>query len=131
MLRIQSALPKEIEECATQLVDVGFTVHNILGPGFKEKIYEKAFCLELELRKLKFECEKPIQVKYKHWQIPGQKVDLIVEGLVLVELKAVPRLRPIHRRQALSYLRTMGLRLALLMNFNREVFHGSVKRVVL
>ena len=130
MLRIESPLPPEIEETVTKVVDVGFTVHKVLGPGFKEKIYERAFCLELDSRGLKFECEKPIEVKYKEWRIPGQKVDLVVAEILLVELKAVPQLRKLHHRQVLSYLKTMDLRIGLLVNFNVTLFKHGVKRVI-
>ena len=130
MLRVSSPLAPEVEELVTKIVDVGFTVHSILGPGFKEAIYERAFCLELDERGLKFECEKKIDVIYKQWKIPGQKVDLIVEGLVLVELKCVPRLRVLHRQQAISYLKTLDLEIALLMNFNTALFKNGVKRVI-
>lgn len=130
MLRIESPLPPDIEEIVTKVVDVGFTVHKVLGPGFKEKIYERAFCLELDSRGLKFECEKPIEVKYEDWRIPGQKVDLVVAGIVLVELKAVPQLRKLHHRQVLSYLKTMDLRIGLLVNFNVSLYKTGVKRVI-
>ena len=130
MLRVVSPLAPEVEEKVTRVVDVGFTVHSLLGPGFKEKIYEKAFCLELEQRGLKFECEKKVSVVYKGTPIPGQKIDLIVEGLVLVELKAVPRLRPLYHRQVISYLRTTDLPIGLLMNFNTTLFKNGVKRVL-
>lgn len=130
MLRIPSPLAPEIEEIVTKVVDVGFTVHKALGPGFKEKIYQRAFCLELNERGLKFESEKKIDVVYKKWRIPGQTVDLIVEGVVLVELKAVPQLKRIHRRQVLSYMKTMNLRIGLLMNFNVGLFKGAVQRII-
>lgn len=130
MLRIESPLPPAIEEIVTKVVDVGFTVHKVLGPGFKERIYERAFCLELDSRGLKFECEKPIEVKYKDWRILGQKVDLVVAEILLVELKAVPQLRKLHHRQVLSYLKTMDLRIGLLVNFNVTLFKHGVKRVI-
>jgi len=63
MLRIESPLPPEDEALVTEIVDVGFTVHSNLGPGFKELVYERAFCLELDSRRLKFECQKAIEVK--------------------------------------------------------------------
>ena len=66
-----------------------------------------------------FESDKPILVKYRQWLIPGQKIDLVVGGVVLVELKAVPRLRRIHRYQVQSYLRTLSLPVGLLMNSTR------------
>jgi GxxExxY protein len=94
-------------------------------------IYKRAYCLELAARGIPFESEKPIRVRYRDWEIPGQQVDLIVRGSVLVEIKAVPRLREIHRAQALSYLKTLNLRVALLINFGAATFKGNVKRVVL
>ena len=130
MLRVHSPLSAEEEAVVTQVIDVGFTVHQFLGPGFRERIYERAFCLELDSRALKYEAEKPVDVIYKGWRIPGQKIDLIVERVVLVELKAVPRLRPIHRKQAISYLRTTNLRVGLVMNFNTDLFRNGVKRVI-
>ena len=130
MLRVKSPLSPEIEAIVTEVIDVGFNVYDTLGPGFKECIYERAFCLELEARGMTFECEKKIEVKYKNWRIPGQKVDLIVAGVVLVELKAVPQLKKIHRRQVLSYLKTLDLRIGLLMNFNVTFFKTNIKRVL-
>ena len=130
MLRIKSPLSPEVEGLVTEAVDVGFTVYSELGPGFKEAIYERAYCLELDARGIKYECEKRIEVKYKQWRIPGQKVDLIVAGVVLVELKAVPSLRKLHRRQVVSYLKTMDLQVGLLMNFNVTFFKTNIKRVI-
>ena len=130
MLRIKSPLPPEIEAVVTEVIDVGFTVYSELGPGFKEAIYQRAFCLELDARGIKYECEKRIEVKYKQWRIPGQKVDLIVAGVVLVELKAVPYLKRLHRRQVVSYLKTMDLQIGLLMNFNVTFFKTNIKRVI-
>jgi GxxExxY protein len=130
MLRVSSPLTAEQEKTVSDAMDCGFTVHRVLGPGFKEKIYERAYCLELESRQIKFESEKRIDVRYKTWQIPGQKVDLIVESIVLIEIKAVPRLRPIHRAQVLSYLRTTGLRVGLLINFNAIALKDGFQRII-
>jgi GxxExxY protein len=131
MLRVPSTLSEEQEEIVRRTVDVGFAVHRELGPGFKESIYEEAFCLELDVRGMSFERQKPISVRYKQWMIPGQKLDLIVERAVIVELKAVPKLRRIHQAQILSYLRATRLRVGLLMNFSSELFRNGVKRVIL
>ncbi len=102
MLRVYSPLTVEEETIVRKSVDVGYTVHRELGPGFKERIYEEAFCLELSSRGMSFERQKRIEVRYKQQSIPGQKVDLIVEGTVLIELKSVPRLRRIHKAQVIS-----------------------------
>ena len=129
-MRVQSSLTEAEEQLVTEVMDVGFSVHRVLGPGFRERIYHRAFCLELNARGLSFESEKRIEVHYKHWKIPGQTVDLLVAGLVLVELKAVPTLRALHRRQVLSYLKTMNLRIGLIFNFNTELMKDGFRRIV-
>ncbi|HYT75815.1 MAG TPA: GxxExxY protein [Vicinamibacterales bacterium] len=130
-LIVPTSIPQDIEDVGHRVIGCGITVHRILGPGFKERIYERAFCLELEEAGLRYECEKRILVPYKRWQIEGHIVDLIIEGAVIVELKAVPRLAEIHRLQLLSYLRATGLRLGYVMNFNAEVLKQGIKRVAL
>jgi GxxExxY protein len=111
-------------------MDCAFTLHRSVGPGFREAFYATAFCLELVWRGLKFERDKRISVKYRHWEIPGHRVDLIVEGVVLVEIKSVPRLRPIHRAQVIAYLKATGLRVGLLINFNSVVLKDGFQRIV-
>jgi GxxExxY protein len=130
MLQVHSPLTAEEEAIVRRTLDAGFAVHRELGPGFKEKIYEEAYSLELAARNLVFERQKRIEVCYKGHSIPGQKIDLIVEGLVLLELKAVPKLRRIHKAQVVSYLKTTGLRVGFVINFNTEWFKTGVKRVV-
>ena len=129
-LRLESPLPPETEALVRAVMDCAFAVHRSLGPGFREIIYARALHLELDAQKLKFEAEKKIKVRYKHWEIPGQKVDLLVESSVLVEVKVVPRLRPMHRLQVLSYLKTLDLRIGLLINFNVPVLKAGFKRVI-
>lgn len=124
-------IPQDVEEVGHRVIGCGITVHRILGPGYKEAIYQRAYGLELEEAGLKFECEKAILVPYKRWSLPGHKLDLIVEGCVVVELKAVPRLAEVHRLQVLSYLKATGLRLGFVMNFNVEALRHGTKRVVL
>jgi GxxExxY protein len=122
----------EIEEAIThKSIGCGITVHQELGRGFRERIYHEAYRLELASRGISFESEKRILVKYKEWSIPGQKIDLIVEGLVLVELKTVPKLRSFHRDQVISYLRTTGLRVGLLMNFHAGRLKDGLQRIIL
>ena len=97
----------------------------------RERICEKALCLELESNGLRFECEKRIEVQYKEWAIPGQTVDLLVENVVLVETKAVSRLKEIHAAQVQSYLRIMKLHIGLLLNFSAPTMKAGTRRVVL
>jgi len=124
-------IPQDIEDLGHRVIGVAITVHRILGPGFKERIYERAFCLELEEQGLSYECEKRILVPYKRWQLQGHVVDLIVGRVVIVELKVLLRLAEIHRLQVLSYLKATGLRLGYVMNFNSEVMKNGIKRVAL
>ena len=111
-------------------MDCAFDVHRRLGPGFREKIYHEALCLELDVSGLRFEREKAIEVAYRDWRIPGQRLDLLVEAKVVVEVKAVPRLRSLHHSQVFSYLRTMELRIGLLLNFNCRLLKEGCKRVI-
>ena len=128
---IPAPIPQAVEDIGYRVIGCGITVHRILGPGFKEIIYKRAFCLELAEQGLRYECEKKILVPYKQWKLAGHTIDLIVEGAVILELKSVPRLAEIHRRQVLSYLKATGLRLGYAMNFNSEVLKHGTKRVVL
>lgn len=130
MLKVATPLSDEEEAIVSACLGCGIAVHRELGPGFKEIIYHSAFALEMQSRGLSFETEKSILVKYKEWLIPGQKVDLIVEGVVLVEMKAVPKLKPLHRDQVLSYLKTLQLRIGLLLNFNTTLLKNQMRRVV-
>jgi GxxExxY protein len=124
------SLSPELELIVTETIECGIVVHRVLGPGFRERIYDQAFRLELAERGLPFEAEKAIDVRYKRWTIPGQRIDLIVGGVVLVEIKAVSRLKPIHVSQVVSYLRTTGLRVGLLMNFNGARLKDGLRRIV-
>jgi GxxExxY protein len=130
-MRVETPLTDDEKALVTATMDCGFAVHRELGPGFREGIYATALCLELDHRDLKFERERKIDVKYRGWTIAGQRVDLIVEGLIIVEVKTVPKLLPLHRGQLLSYLRTTGLPIGLLMNFNTDRLIDGFKRVVL
>jgi GxxExxY protein len=132
MTRIITAIPQEVEEVGRKAIGCGIAVHRILGPGYKEKIYETAYCLELDAQGIRYECEKSVSIRYKDWEIPGHKIDLLVEGCVIVELKSASRLKPVHNRQVVSYLRATNLRLGILLNFNVEILKDDgIKRVAL
>ena len=94
-------------------------------------MYRKAVCIELEKRNLRYEYERPIEVLYGEVPISGQRIDLIVGGLIIVELKAVARLEEIHRAQLISYLRATGLHGGLLINFRVRVLKDGIRRIVL
>src|SRR5438105_3903068 len=110
-------IPAEDEELAHKIIGAAIEVHRILGPGFIESIYERALCHELTLRGVPFQRQVELIVRFKDFDIPGQRLDLLVGGRVITDLKTVEALAPIHQAQLLSYLKTTGLRLGLLINF--------------
>jgi len=114
------------------VIGAAIEVHRHLGPGLLESGYEACLCRELELRQISFEQQKPLPLKYKGQSVDcGYRLDLVVEGLVVVEVKAVDALLPIHEAQLLTYLRLTGLRLGLLLNFNVPILAQGIRRIVL
>ena len=128
---VPSPLSVEAERVMHRTIGCAIAVHRALGPGFLESIYREALCLELDASGLSFERERPVRVTYRGTEIPGQRIDLIVEGSIVVELKAVVALADGHRAQLVSYLRTTGLRGGLLINFGARMLKDGLKRVVL
>ena len=105
-------------------------MHRLLGPGFLEKIYERALIYELGLRGITVQSQLEILVPYKDIRISGQKLDLLVGSRVIVDLKTVEQLIPIHEAQLLSYLKAMDLRLGFLLNFKVKLMKDGIKRMV-
>jgi GxxExxY protein len=131
MLRIESPLPDGLEQLAHDVIGCCIEVHRALGPGLLEGIYARAVTVEMTARRIAFEAEKPIPVHYRGALLCHQRLDLLVGGQIVVELKSVDYLHPIHVTQVLSYLRVAGLRLGLLVNFNVPVLKAGIKRVIL
>ena len=118
-------------EVSNKIIGASIEVHKILGPGLLESAYEECLCRELSLIGLSFESQKPLPINYKGVQLDcGYRLDLVVENCVIVELKSVETLLPIHQAQLLTYLKLTGLKLGLLINFNVPVLKNGIKRVV-
>jgi GxxExxY protein len=126
-MRVPTTLPPEVEDIVQRVIGAAIEVHRRLGPGLRERLYEDALKIELQHLGLKFVCQRRVIVEYRGRQLPPQWLDLVVEGCVVVELKAVERLLAVHQSQVLSYLRATGLRIGVLLNFNRETL--QIKRV--
>jgi GxxExxY protein len=120
-----------VEALIHQVIGCCIRVHSALGPGLLEKIYVKAVCLEFTACGLPFESEKRVDVLYRGTLLCQQRLDIVVDGLVLLEVKAIDRLAPVHLAQVLSYLRVSKLRVGLLLNFNVAVLPDGLRRVVL
>ncbi len=125
-----SPLPDAVEDVIHRVIDCGLSVHTALGAGYVEPVYHKAMKIELRHQGLSYETEHVVQIRYRDEIIHGHRVDLVVENVVVVELKAIERLEAIHRAQLVSYLRAMRLRAGLLINFNTDHLKGSIRRVV-
>ena len=130
MTRVPSNLPPDVEAVMFRVIGAAIEVHRHLGPGYLESIYHRALCVELRLRGIEFEVERRVDVIYKGETLRGQKLDLIVEGRLIVEVKAVSQLEEIHGSQVVSYLRSTGLRAGLLINFNSVVLKAGIRRIV-
>ena len=130
-MRAASPLSPQAERTMHTTIGCAIAVHRALGPGYLESIYKAAMCIELDRRGLSYARERSVDVNYRGIAIPGQRIDLIVDGLIVVELKAVESLAEIHRAQVISYLRTTGLRGGLLVNFRVRVLKDGLKRIVL
>jgi GxxExxY protein len=121
----------ELDHCARCVVDAALEVHRALGPGFLESVYEEALVVELGLRRIAFERQVPIALQYKGTPIGQARLDLLIAGCLVVELKALEVLLPVHLAQVLSYLKATRQRLGLLINFNVPMLRQGIKRVVL
>jgi GxxExxY protein len=120
----------DIEAIATIAVDCGFKLHERLGPGLLESVYEAVLAQSLAKRGLVVERQKPIPIHFDGLALDeGFRADLLVEGRLLIELKSVERIAPVHGKQVLTYLRLMDLPLGLLMNFGAATFREGIKRV--
>ena len=113
------------------VIGAAIEVHRVLGPGLLESIYEEALCHEFGLRGIRCERQKPVDVVYKDIVIKGQRLDLLVEGALVVELKSVSTLPEVAMAQVLSYLRATGLKRALLINFGEQLLKNGLKRISL
>jgi GxxExxY protein len=124
-------IPAEVEWVGRRVIGCGISVHRALGPGYKESIYAEAMCIEMDSQGLTFEREKPLKVFYEGVEIPGQRLDLLIERALIVECKVVDQIIPVHTRQVTSYMKTTGIRLAFIFNFNVNVLMpNGFKRIV-
>jgi GxxExxY protein len=117
------------KQLSYEIMAAAFEVHNILGSGFLEKVYEKALLQELLQRGVKTEAQQKLRVLYKGKEIGSYAADLVVDNKIIIELKAVENLSNIHQAQVLNYLKATGFKLGLLINFGKE--RVEYKRMVL
>jgi GxxExxY protein len=121
----------EIERVATEIVDAAFKIHMKLGPGLLESAYQVLMEYELRKRGLYVQREVPVPVVYEDVRLDaGYRLDLLVNNCVIVEIKAIEKLHPVHEAQVLTYLKLTGPRLGILINFNTKLIKDGIKRIV-
>lgn len=118
-------------DLATIIVDICFDIHTNLGPGCLESVYEEIICYELGLRNIKFERQKAVPVLWKDVKMDiGFRSDIIIENKLVIEVKSIERIAPVHQKIVLTYLKLTGCKLALLINFNERLIKDGIKRIV-
>jgi len=128
----REAIPTETDAVAAKIVDAAYTVHTKLGPGLLESVYEICLSHELQKRGVKAQRQVSLPVVYDDLRLDaGLRLDLVVENCVVVELKAVEGLLPVHTAQVLTYLKLSGHRLGLLINFNTTLIKHGIHRIAL
>ena len=119
-------------ELTEVIIGAAIDVHKVLGPGLLESAYEECFCHELDLRGVISERQKPLSLVYKGLKLDcGYRMDVVVDNRVVVELKSIERILPIHEAQLLTYLKLSGIRTGLMFNFNVHVLKEGLRRMVL
>jgi GxxExxY protein len=129
---LDEAEKREIDILSNKIIGAAIEVHKCLGPGLMERAYEKCLCKELALMGIAYERQKLVPVSYKGQSIDcGFRVDLLVEDKLIIEIKSVNALLPIHEAQLMTYLKLSNLWLGLLINFNVVLLRDGIKRIVL
>jgi GxxExxY protein len=131
MLRIPTSLDPTLEKLVHDTIGYCIAVHRELGPGLIEEAYSRAVAYELADNGVQFEREKRFPIAYRGRHLYMHRLDLVVANEIVLELKAVDRLHPVHHAQLLSALRTAKIRIGLLINFNVPVLPQGIRRVVL
>jgi len=120
----------EINKLTGEVIGAAIEVHKALGPGLLESAYEECLCRELDLRKIAYERQKPLPVEYKGVRLDcGYRLDVVVGNKLIVELKAVESLLPIHKAQLLTYLKLTGIKTGLIINFNVSALKDGIQRI--
>jgi GxxExxY protein len=126
---MESPTPFESDPLTGRIIGSAIEVHRIIGPGLIESIYENALCHELSLRGMTYQQQPEMDVSYKGKIIKGQRIDLIVEGEIVIELKSVSRVHEVVFAQLLSYLKVTGLKRGLILNFGEKRLIDGIRRV--
>jgi len=118
-------------ELSKIIVDCCFKIHTSLGPGLLESVYEETLCYELSKREISFRRQQGIVVFYEEVKMDiGFRADIIVADKVIIEIKSIEAIAPVHQKQLLTYLKLTGIKLGLLINFNESLIKNGIQRIV-
>ena len=120
----------EMDVLTRAVIGAAIEVHRTLGPGLDEGLFEAAICIEFNLRNIPFARQVIVGVAYKGEMIGDKRLDFIIDGKLILELKAVEQIAPVHKAQVLTYLKITGLKLGLLINFNVPLLKDGVIRII-
>jgi GxxExxY protein len=121
---------KDVDRLAHEVIGAAIEVHRALGPGYLASVYESALCIELDHRAIQYEQQFAYSLAYRGKPIGDGRIDLLIASTLVVELKAVDQLAPIHKAQVISYLKATGRQLGLLINFNVPVLKEGIQRII-
>ena len=130
MFRGSTPLDDATEKQVEKVIECAIRVHRELGPGFFELAYQNAMCVELDRSDVPFESQKRVIVRYGGVPVVAQRLDFVIASQIVLEIKAVAALEPIHHVQLMSYLRGTGFRIGLLMNFGGLSLRAGLKRII-
>jgi GxxExxY protein len=121
----------EFNDLTGRIIGAAIEVHKQLGPGLLESVYEECLCYELKQRNINFERQKSLPIRYKDVKLDcGYRLDVVVEGAIILELKSCEKVEDIHRAQLLTYLKLSGLKVGLILNFNVAMMKDGLIRIV-
>jgi len=120
------------EELTERIISAGIEVHKYLGPGLLESAYEQCLCHELYLRDIKFQRQRPLPLEYKGIKLDcSYRLDILVEGQIVIELKTIDKILPVHQAQLLTYLKLLPAKVGLILNFREARLKDGICRMVL
>ncbi len=122
---------RKVDDLAHQVIGAAIEVHRVLGPGFLESVYEEALAIEFDLRGIPYERQKPMTLEFKGKTVGDSRLDFLVDGELVVELKAVETIHPIFPAKVIHYLKMSGMQLGLIINFHNVLLKDGIKRIVL
>jgi|SRR5215471_5111545 len=122
----------DINQITNDIIGAAIEVHRTVGPGLLESLYKECLCREFYIRGVAFELEKPMRLQYKGaWLETGYRLDLLVADAVVVEVKSVDAIHPVHEAQLMSYMKLGGWKVGLLLNFNVRVLKDGIRRKII